>query len=433
MVLMTLRKLLAHPAIACSKAALERHRYSTPLFVLRETLAGFGQHNGFSISAALSFYALFALIPMVLLIFFLMSHLVVSSNSAIANLAMLTNNVLPKFSNRIMIEVFNISKHRAVWGVFGVFALLSATIPLASALRSSFHTIAAVTESLSFFRDKLKDLFVVLGILLLFFLFSVSGIMIERLMVFFHLRNAFPDIISFVASLAVSTLLLSVFYRAFFPRDVSFRHILSGSLLTAVLWMAMRPALGLFLSFNQSYGLIFGGLKNMFLSIGWLYYGVAVFLLGTELIATLRNKDILLLKGLFRGMPHDREVYLRKLIAYFGRNYGRGEKLFSENDHDHDLYYVVTGAVAVTRHGVLMREIGQDEYLGEMAFFTDALRSADATVISDAAEILVISKQNLETLLLEEPNIAMIFLKDLARRLKRTRPKAPVQPWEAMT
>lgn len=423
--LLTLLKNWAPLPIPAVRATLVKHHYSTPVFILRETLAGFRQHNGFGISAALSFYALFALIPMVLLMFFLMSHLVVSSNSAIVKLAMITSNFLPKFSNRIMIEVFNIAKHGAVWGVFGVLALLSATIPLASALRTSFNTIAAIAEPSSFIRDKLKNLFVVLGILLLFFLFSISGIMIEKLLVFFHLRNAFSDIFYVAASLAVSTLLIAVFYRAFFPRDVSFAYIFAGSLLTAVLWMAMRPALSLFLFFNQSYGLIFGGLKNMLLSVGWLYYGFAVFLLGTELIATLRKKDILLLKGLFRGMPHDREAYLRKLIAHFGRNYSRGEKLFCESDHDHDLYYVVSGAVAVSHRGVLLREIGPNEYLGEMAFFTDALRTADATVISNTAEILVISKQNLETLLLEEPSIAMVFLKDLARRLKRTRFKVP--------
>ena len=86
---------------------------------------------------------------------------------------------------------------------------------------------------------------------------------------------------------------------------------------------------------------------------------------------------------------------------------------------------MVSGTVAVSHQGTLQREIGQDEYLGEMAFLTDAPRTADATVISDTAEILVISKQNLETLLLEEPGIAMVFLKDLARRLKLTRFKTP--------
>jgi len=418
-----LRTLSAHPAVAYAKAKLERHRYSTPLFVFRETLAGFRQHNGFDISAALSFYALFALIPLVLLIFFLMSHLVVSSSYATTKLAMLTSYVVPKFSHRIMIEVYNVAQHKAVWGLFGMLALLSATTPLASALRSSFHTITAIAEPPSFIRNKLKELFVVLGILLLFFLFSLSGIMVEKLLAFFHLNNIFSNVVNTLASLVISTLLMAVFYHAFLPGNIAFRHVLAGSFLTAILWLAMRPALGLFLFLNQSYGLIFGGLKNMFLSIGWLYYGVVVFLLGTELIATLHQKDVLLLKDLFHGLPHDRAAYLRVLAAHFGRNYGRGEYLFHEEDRGHDFYYVVSGTIAITRKGTVLRELGQNEYFGEMAFLTDAPRTADAVVMSEGAKVLVINKGTLETLLLEEPGITMTFLKEMAMRLKQTNRK----------
>ena len=53
--------------------AYQKQEYATPLFVLRETLAGFARHNTFGLSASLSFYALFALIPLVLLMFFLLS------------------------------------------------------------------------------------------------------------------------------------------------------------------------------------------------------------------------------------------------------------------------------------------------------------------------------------------------------------------------
>ena len=72
--------------MAVPKAAMARHRYSAPLFVLREALSAFQRHNGFGISASLSFYAMFAMIPMALLIFFLLSHFAVSSNYAIVKL-----------------------------------------------------------------------------------------------------------------------------------------------------------------------------------------------------------------------------------------------------------------------------------------------------------------------------------------------------------
>jgi membrane protein len=71
-----LKNLAHHPALTKPISAYARQEYATPLFVLRETIAGFLRHNVFGMSASLSFYALFALIPLVLLIFFLLSQFV---------------------------------------------------------------------------------------------------------------------------------------------------------------------------------------------------------------------------------------------------------------------------------------------------------------------------------------------------------------------
>jgi hypothetical protein len=66
-----LKNLVQHPALTKPFNAYAKQEYATPLFVLRETIAGFLRHNVFGMSASLSFYALFALIPLILLIFFL--------------------------------------------------------------------------------------------------------------------------------------------------------------------------------------------------------------------------------------------------------------------------------------------------------------------------------------------------------------------------
>ena len=414
-----LRQLQHHPAIAQPRQALDRHRFSTPLFVLRETLNGFRLHNGLTLSASLSFYAMFALIPMALLMFFLLSHLVISSNYAIVKLAILTSNLVPKFSHRIMIEVYNISQHKAVWGVFGMLALLWAVTPLAGALRSSFYAITSATEPPSFLRRTLKDVMAVLGMLLLFFLFTFSGVMLEKVVSFLQPFSPFPGAISTLSSLVISTLLIATFYRAFFPVHVAMRHILIGSVVTATLWIAMRPAFSLFLLINQNYGTIFGGMKNMFISIGWLYYSFAVFLLGTEVIATLRRKEVLLLRGLFGNTPETHAGYTSKLMRQFGMTFRQGEHVFREGGQGQEMYYLLSGEVTIFHQDQVIRRVSSGEYFGEMAVLAGAERNADAVVESEQAEILSISAENFETLLREEPSVAMIFLRDMAKRLRQ--------------
>jgi membrane protein len=415
-----IKQLREHPVVTHAQAALHRHRYSTPLFVLRETLSSFTQHHGLTLSASLSFYAMFALIPMTLLIFFLLSHLVVSSNYAIVKLAILTSNLIPKFSHRIMIEVYHISKHKAVWGVFGMFALFWAVTPLAGALRASFHAITATTEHRSFIRRTVKDALAVLSMLLLFFLFTFGGDMLDKVVRFLQPYSPFPGVLNSVTTLLLSTLLLATFFHTFFPVKVSFRHILIGAIVTASLWIIMRPAFSLFLAINQSYNTIFGSMKNMFISIGWLYYSFAVFLLGTELIATLRKKEILLLRALFCGTHQDHPVHRSKLIRHFGMIYTQGEVLFEEGAQSDVMFYVLSGTIAVYHGDHLIRECHAGDYFGEMAMLSEVARSARAIAVSDQAEVLTIRAEQFETLLQEDSTIAMRFLRSMAKQLRES-------------
>jgi membrane protein len=413
-------RIIAGQSIAAPKAAMKRHRYSAPLFVLREALTAFQRHNGFGISASLSFYAMFAMIPMALLIFFLLSHFAVSSNYAIVKLTILVSNLVPKYSNRIMIEVYNIAKHKAVWGVFGMIALLWAATPLAGALRTAFFTIARIPEQPSYLRRKLEDVLGVVGILALFFLFTFSGVMLEKALGIFSRLPWFSGAINWLASLAVSAMSIALFYRTFSPAVTKWRHILVGSFITALLWSAMRPAFVLFLVINHSYGTIFGGMKNMFLSIGWLYYGFVAFLIGTEIIATLHKKDVLMLRGLFLETPPDLDQYHSQLMTLFGHVYQKGETIFREGEAGNNLFYILTGSVAIKHGNSTLRMLGPESYFGEMAFLTGAPRPADAVVESERARIVVISPESLKTLLLEEPRVALGFLKEMALRLKES-------------
>jgi membrane protein len=388
----------------------------------------FRRHNVLGLSASLSFYALFALIPLVLLIFFLLSHLVFSSDYAVVKLAIITGNLVPKFSSAIMVEVYNTAQQKAAWGAAGVFVLLWTVTPLASAMRSSFYTIATLVEAPSFIRRKLKDIIAVIGMLVLFFLFTFAGLMLEKVITFLGANHQFfqYDIIAALTSLALTTLLISAFYFAFFPVKLYIKHILIGALFTALLWLLMRPAFTLFLSINESYGSVFGSMKNLFISITWLYFNFSVFLLGTELIATLRKKDVLILKGLFADQVQNelapksklQASYLEKLMQRYGRSYEHGEHIFNNGDLTRNLHYLVSGQVQIIRSGNVIRTIEAGDYFGELALLSNMPAIADAVVTSAKADVVMIYPDNIETLLLDEPKVAMMFLRQMAKRLQ---------------
>jgi len=412
-------------AISMPRTAYDNQRYNTPMFVVFEMFKAFQRHNAFGLSASLSFYAMFALIPLVLLMFFLLSQLVFSSDYAIVKLAIITGNLVPQLSSAIMVEVYSAAKQKAAWGAIGLFVLLWSVTPLASSMRSAFYNISSLVEAPSFIQRKIKDIFAIVGMLLLFFLFTFAGLMLEKVVAFLGANHQLLEhgMLASLISLALTTLLIAAFYFAFFPIRLSLRHIFIGALFTAILWLLMRPAFTLFLSVNQSYGSVFGGMKNLFISITWLYFNFAVFLLGTELIATLRKKDVLLLKGLFDDSSTDlitgKENYTRQLMQHYGKTYRQGEYIFHTGDTISQLYYLLNGEIKIMQDGIVLRTIEPDNYFGEMAMLSNTPSIADAVVSAESADVICIRTDNIETLLLDEPKVAMRFLRQLARRLQQ--------------
>ncbi|MDO9149988.1 MAG: YhjD/YihY/BrkB family envelope integrity protein [Methylotenera sp.] len=412
-------------AINMPKEVYANQRYNTPLFVFHEMFKAFQRHNALSLSASLSFYAMFALIPLVLLMFFLFSQLIFSSDYAIVKLAIITSNLIPELSNSIMTEVYSTARHQAAWGALGLFVLIWTVTPLAGAMRAAFYSIASLVEAPSFIKRKVKDIFAIIGMLLLFFVFTFAGLMLEKVIIFLGASSQYLEyeILATLMSLCLTTLLISIFYFVFFPARLYIKHILIGALFTALLWLLMRPAFTLFLSMNESYGSVFGSMKNLFISITWLYVNFAVFLLGTELIATLRKKDVLLLKGLFSESP-ERSVtteshYVKKLMQRYGKIYEKNDIIFKHGEATSHLYYLVSGEVKIIKQNKVLRTVHAGEYFGEMAMLSNTPTIAEARVGSINAEVITMDTDNIETLLLDEPKVAMKFLRKMAARLQQ--------------
>jgi len=108
------------------------------------------------------------------------------------------------------------------------------------------------------------------------------------------------------------------------------------------------------------------------------------------------------------------------LMARYGHEFRLGDVVFNQGDEGHDLYYVVSGNIDLVSDGRVIRKLQAGDYFGEMALLTNTPRIADALIASEQAEIVVISAENIETLLLSNANVAMNFLKQMATHLQNS-------------
>lgn len=102
----------------------------------------------------------------------------------------------------------------------------------------------------------------------------------------------------------------------------------------------------------------------------------------------------------------------------YGLNLRRGEYVFERGNTERNLYYLVEGAIHLTNGDKIHRELQAGDYFGEMAILTEKPTTANAIVASDEARIIVIYAESIDTMLADNPNIAMQLLKHLAGRLQ---------------
>jgi membrane protein len=145
-------------------------------FIFQEILSSFKRHNFLAVNASISFFSLFAFIPLVLLILFFFSQWLSSSSLALEKLQNITALLLPEMSGRIMGEVGKVASTKASWGALWITILFLGSTPLTSALRSSFNNIFSAAKKHTYLKNKVRDLMAVTAIMVLLFIYTSINI-----------------------------------------------------------------------------------------------------------------------------------------------------------------------------------------------------------------------------------------------------------------
>ena len=395
-----------------------RTTFGIASLIVREAIKSFLRNNNFEMSAALTFYGFFALIPMLFFVIYLLSNVAVSSQLAIQGIENLTTHMFPQLSNIFMKEVFFLTGYKKMWGIVGFIIVFLAVIPLTDTLRTAFRQTFRVQQETSFIRAQIFNSITVFIMLFLFILLVCAEILYSIISNALFSEEPYLLIISgFFASLLVATLFLSAFYRTFSPRRIKKVHLFVSSLIIAVLLILTRYLFALFLSINPQYGYVFGSLKMIFVTFIWIYCSFLIIIFGAELIVNAGKKDALLLKGLFLENPRQS---FRTLMNKFITTYQEGDVIFREGESGDNMFYILNGSVTVSRKGQTISIIEKGGYFGEMSMLLNTHRTATAIVMESDTQLVSISQNNFDVILSENPNIVLSILKEMTSRLKRT-------------
>ena len=125
---------------------------------------------------------------------------------------------------------------------------------------------------------------------------------------------------------------------------------------------------------------------------------------------------------LFASLDDEAAVNLRNLLRV--NDVATNTSLFRAGDKGDAMYLIEQGRVQITitdedKKQIVLAELAQGDFFGEMAIIDGKQRSADATVI-ETARLAVLSRENFLSFIHDNPKVALEMLSATFSRLRRT-------------
>ncbi|WP_118973409.1 YihY/virulence factor BrkB family protein [Taibaiella koreensis] len=263
------------------------------VLIAQNTFIGFMNDKGLKLSAALAYYTVFALAPLLLLLISLAG--IFLGRDAIQGRifeelhGLIGNDAATQIQN--MIRAIELSGKSKPALIIGIVTLLIGATSLFGEVQDSINIIWKVKAKpkrgwLKILKDRLlsSSLIVSLG-----FLLAVSLIINGALLALTdRLTHVLPQITLFVADVVnaiISFLVITILFGAIFKVlpdvHIRWRDVRAGAFFTACLFMLGRFLISLYISTTGT-GSTFGAAGSLIVILVWVYYTAAILYIGAE-------------------------------------------------------------------------------------------------------------------------------------------------------
>jgi membrane protein len=259
--------------------------------LLRRTVDGFLEDNALSRGAAIAFYAITSIGPVMLIIVAVAGLALGEEAARGALMDRLTDMMGPQAAAFLQLAIGKASDHGSgiVATVVGIVSLIITASGVFGEMQSALNAIwrvrpegEAVTRII---RARLTSLglVVALGFLLIVSLvlgaaIAALGGQLNKLMPF---TEALLHLASFALSLALLTGLFAAVYKVLPDRHLDWEDVLLGSLVTALLITIGRMGIGIYLG-TTGIASSYGAAGSVLAALIWVYYSAQIFLFGAE-------------------------------------------------------------------------------------------------------------------------------------------------------
>lgn len=256
-----------------------------PLQYLVWSFQDFSKDNGPQWAAALSYYALMSIFPLMLAALSIAAAFV-DVEWAVDQALRLSSAFVPTGQDFIRSTVEGVFAARGPATIVSTALLLWSGSQLFGVATQALNIAFDVDERLGFVKRALFRLAMVLTIGMLFVLGLASGAIIGLAWRLLGLGDQLAFVRGLLQYVVQGLLLLLAFFLAyrFVPRmTVHSSSALVGALFATVLFLVARPGFSFYIDRFGNYNLVYGALATLIILVLWAYIAASIFLLGGQL------------------------------------------------------------------------------------------------------------------------------------------------------
>jgi membrane protein len=276
-----------------SQRAASPWRWRDVVDIVTESVTAWFDHNASSLGAALAFYTLFSVAPVLMIAVAIAGYVFGAAKAQteiLSQLQALTGDAGAAAIRELLLSA-HYSDQRGLAAILGVVTLLVGATSVFGELQNALDRIWQTPKPARevgwwrFVRARVLSVGMVLGV---GFLLLVSLVVSAGLAAFGGWLGAYMPALEIVLpvldltlSFAMTVLLFAMIFK-YVPREpIPWGDVWIGATVTAVLFTVGKTLIGVYLgksSFNSAYG----AAGSLIVLLLWIYYSAQVFLLGAE-------------------------------------------------------------------------------------------------------------------------------------------------------
>lgn len=261
--------------------------------ILKNTFIAFNEDRGLKLSASLSYYTIFSLAPLLLLLISLAGFFF--GRDAIQGQVFHEINGL--IGNQAAAQIQEIIKNMELSGktnsavIIGSVTLIIGATSVFAEIQDSINIIWKLKVKpkrgwVKLLKDRLlsSSLIVALSFLLIV-TFMINGLLLT---LNDWMKSYFPDItiilfqaINIILSFGVITTLFGVIFKVLPDAKIAWKDVRIGAFFTACLFMLGRFLIGIYIEKSNT-GLAYGAAGSLIIILVWVYYTAAILYIGAE-------------------------------------------------------------------------------------------------------------------------------------------------------